>query len=118
MLERVNEIIFKFQKMKVETLKIETRQRLLQAIDNKYEILSDLKSHHESEIESLTHTIDSLQVTFSCFGTNTVWNFKHTLNLNKLSITTTDIAGPIGRGHEITINDDHEASEGSKECGG
>ena len=56
--------MFKFQKMKVETLKIETRQRLLQAIDNKYEILSDLKSHHESEIESLTHTIDSLQVTF------------------------------------------------------
>ena len=56
-------------------MKIETRQRLLQAIDNKYEILSDLKSHHESEIESLTHTIDSLQVTFLCFGTNTVWNF-------------------------------------------
>ena len=74
MLERVNEIIFKFQKMKVETLKIETRQRLLQAIDNKYEILSDLKSHHESEIESLTHTIDSLQVTFCCFNTNTVWS--------------------------------------------
>ena len=44
--------------------------------------------------------------------------FKHMLNLNKLSITTTDIVGPIGRGHEITINDDHEASEGSKECGG
>ena len=58
-------------KKQVETLKIETRQRLLQAIDNKYEILSDLKSHHESEIESLTHTIDSLQVT--CFNTNTVW---------------------------------------------
>ena len=46
------------------------------------------------------------------------YSFKHTLNLNKLSITTTDIAGPIGRGHEITINDDHEASEGSKECRG
>ena len=105
-------------KIQVETLKIETRQRLLQAIDNKYEILSDLKSHHESEIESLTHTIDSLQVTFCCFNTNKIWNFKHTLNLNKLSITTTGIAGPIGRGHEITINDDHEASEGSKECGG
>ena len=71
MLYRSNEIIFHFQKIKVETLKIETRQRLLQAIDNKYEILSDLKSHHESEIESLTHTIDSLQVT--CFNTNTVW---------------------------------------------
>ena len=74
MLYRSNEIIFQFQKIKVETLKIETRQRLLQAIDNKYEILSDLKSHHESEIESLTHTIDSLQVTFCCFDTNTGWN--------------------------------------------
>ena len=123
MLYRSNEIIFQFQKIKVETLKIETRQRLLQAIDNKYEILSDLKSHHESEIESLTHTIDSLQVTFCCFNTNIVWDFisiisKHRLNFDKLSMTTTGIAGPIGRGHEITINDDHEASEGSKECGG
>ena len=102
-------------------MKIETRQRLLQAIDNKYEILSDLKSHHESEIESLTHTIDSLQVTFCCFNTNKIWKiiiFKQPLNLDKLSITTTDVAGPIGRGHEITINDDHEASEGSKECRG
>ena len=79
-------------------MKIETRQRLLQAIDNKYEILSDLKSHHESEIESLTHTIDSLQVNFFYFNTNTVRDltFKHTLNLNKLSIITTGIAGPIG----------------------
>ena len=94
MLARLNEILFQFKKIKVETLKIETRQRLLQAIDNKYEILSDLKSHHESEIESLTHTIDSLQVNFFYFNTNTV--FKHTLNLNKLSIITTGIAGPIG----------------------
>ena len=102
-------------------MKIETRQRLLQAIDNKYEILSDLKSHHESEIESLTHTIDSLQVTFCCFNTNIVWDFmiaKHTLNFDKLSMTTTGIAGPIGRGHEIPINDDHEASKGSKKCRG
>ena len=75
MLARLNEILFQFKKIKVETLKIETRQRLLQAIDNKYEILSDLKSHHESEIESLTHTIDSLQVTFFCFNTNIVWDF-------------------------------------------
>ena len=44
--------------------------------------------------------------------------FQHTLNLNKLFITTTDIAGSIGRGHEVTINDDHKASEGSKECRG
>ena len=33
-------------------------------------------------------------------------------------MTTTGIAGPIGRGHEIPINDDHEASKGSKECRG
>ena len=54
----------------MENLKIETRQRLLQAIDSKYETLSDLKSTHEADIESLTQTIDSLQVTsFSLLST-------------------------------------------------
>ena len=46
----------------MENLKVETRQRILQAIDNKYEVLSDLKQQHEAEIETLTQTIDSLQV--------------------------------------------------------
>ena len=45
----------------VETLKAETRHRLLQAIDGKHETLAELKSRHENEIETLTQTIDSLQ---------------------------------------------------------
>ena len=57
-------MVFSITYLKVENLKIETRQRILQAIDNKYEVLADLKSQHESEIESLTQTIDSLQVRY------------------------------------------------------
>ena len=45
----------------VESLKIETRQRLLQVIDSKHESLSELKTRHEGEIEQLTQTIDTLQ---------------------------------------------------------
>ena len=42
----------------VEALKIETRHRLLQAIDTKHDVLADLKARHEAEIETLTQTID------------------------------------------------------------
>ncbi len=45
----------------VETLKAETRHRLLQNIDKKYAELSNLRSLHEREIETLTRQIDSLQ---------------------------------------------------------
>ena len=66
----------------MENLKIETRQRLLQAIDSKYETLSDLKSTHEADIESLTQTIDSLQVTtFSLLNTTPI-TYKTIINLN------------------------------------
>ena len=45
----------------VENLKTETRNRLLQNIDNKYAELANLRSLHEKEIESMTRNIDSLQ---------------------------------------------------------
>ena len=45
----------------VENLKTETRNRLLQNIDHKYAELSNLRSLHEKEIESMTRNIDSLQ---------------------------------------------------------
>lgn len=46
--------------LQVETLKLETRQRLLQNIDARYDALSELKSKHESEIEMVTRQIDHL----------------------------------------------------------
>jgi hypothetical protein len=44
----------------VETLKLETRQRLLQNIDGRYDVLSELKVKHENEIEMVTRQIDLL----------------------------------------------------------
>ena len=41
-------------------MKLETRQRLLQNIDARYDALSELKSKHESEIEMVTRQIDHL----------------------------------------------------------
>ena len=46
---------------KVETLKLETRQRLLQAIDMKYARLQEIKAQHEREISPLSRKIDLLQ---------------------------------------------------------
>jgi hypothetical protein len=48
------------QNFKVETLKLETRQRLLQNIDGRYDVLSELKVKHENEIEMVTRQIDLL----------------------------------------------------------
>ena len=45
----------------VETLKTETRNRLLQNIDKKYGELGNLRSLHEREIETMTRQIDLLQ---------------------------------------------------------
>ena len=45
----------------VETLKAETRNRLLQNIDKKYAELGNLRSLHEREIETMTRQIDLLQ---------------------------------------------------------
>ena len=45
----------------VETLKMETRNRLCQNIDKKYEELTKIRSLHEKEIETMTRQIDSLQ---------------------------------------------------------
>merc|ERR1719266_1590073 len=45
----------------VETLKMETRNRLKQNIDKKYEELSGIRSLHEKEIETMTRQIDTLQ---------------------------------------------------------
>ena len=45
----------------VETLKAETRNRLLKNIDKKYAELSNLRSLHEREIETMTNKIDTLQ---------------------------------------------------------
>ncbi len=44
----------------METLKLETRQRLLQNIDGRYDVLSELKVKHENEIEMVTRQIDLL----------------------------------------------------------
>ena len=41
----------------VETLKAETRNRLLQNIDKKYAELGNLRSLHEREIETMTRQI-------------------------------------------------------------
>ena len=45
----------------VENLKMETRNRLKQNIDKKYEELAGIRSLHEKEIETMTRQIDSLQ---------------------------------------------------------
>ena len=45
----------------VETLKMETRNRLCLNIDKKYEELTKIRSLHEREIESMTRQIDHLQ---------------------------------------------------------
>merc|ERR1711963_512238 len=45
----------------VENLKMETRNRLKQNIDQKYEELAGIRSLHEKEIETMTRQIDSLQ---------------------------------------------------------
>ena len=45
----------------VENLKVETRNRLLLNIDQKYSELAELRSVHEREIENLTRQIDDLQ---------------------------------------------------------
>ena len=45
----------------VETLKAETRNRLLKNIDKKYAELANLRSLHEKEIETMTRKIDTLQ---------------------------------------------------------
>ena len=45
----------------VETLKMETRNRLCQNIDKKHEELTKIRSLHEKEIETMTRQIDSLQ---------------------------------------------------------
>ncbi len=45
----------------VENLKMETRNRLLLNIDQKYQELGELRSVHEREIENLTRQIDDLQ---------------------------------------------------------
>ena len=52
----------------VETLKAETRNRLLQNIDKKYAELGNLRSLHEREIETMTRQIgkySTLQKTYS-----------------------------------------------------
>ena len=52
----------------VETLKAETRNRLLQNIDKKYAELGNLRSLHEREIETMTRQIgkySTLQKTHS-----------------------------------------------------
>nr|ACO12369.1 E3 ubiquitin-protein ligase SINAT3 [Lepeophtheirus salmonis] len=46
---------------KVSDLKTETRQRLLQNIAEKYELLREIKEEHEAEIEPLIIQIESLQ---------------------------------------------------------
>ena len=41
-------------------MKLETRQRLLQNIDARYDALADLKAKQENEIEIVTRQIDLL----------------------------------------------------------
>ena len=47
----------------VETLKVETRRKMIENIDSKYSDLERMKTHHEQEMEPLTKEIDHLQVT-------------------------------------------------------
>ena len=57
------EELLKIQELEeqVETLKMETRNRLCQNIDAKYEELTKIRSLHEKEIETMTRQIDTLQ---------------------------------------------------------
>ena len=45
----------------MQSLKVETRQRLLHSIETKHGQLTELKGQHEAEIETLTGQIDSLR---------------------------------------------------------
>ena len=46
----------------VETLKVETRRKMIENIDSKYSDLERMKLQHEQEMEPLTREIDQLQV--------------------------------------------------------
>ena len=47
---------------KVETLKVETRRRMMENIERKHSELEERKERHEQEMEPLTTEIDQLQV--------------------------------------------------------